>query len=374
MSENIENFSSGLKDSEWSVYTNSAWDILWQKAVSYYWDNYSDVNKIVSDDAQENIYKSNVLYYVLDKLGVKNIDPFIEEGKGSGRSHGVSFFSYVDFNGKKQKYNVINVCSKNYNNLKEGNEKKPEYQWQRAYVPINGWKNLAIDLEIKIPKFDDRSSSMLSDFVAIQRYFPFAQLFQQSDDSTNSASVPLDIKIDDLDHDSLEIGTAQNSTGLGGDESNPFLSYGQENHSQQEGDRGGSEGVDDDYAWMHFVPRLVAYNWSLEKSKRIGAVKTQEGYGLTKRAVALEDYPTLLNNLDYEIADGLNILISYAESMPSEEVMDHMTDTLTKKYNVNSYTATLSIDMPEPLEKEDYDPIALADLIAMRANQPFTST
>ena len=60
--------------------------------------------------------------------------------------------------------------------------------------------------------------------------------------------------------------------------------------------------------------------------------------------------------------------------MPSEEVMDHMTDTLTKKYNVNSYTATLSIDMPEPLEKEDYDPIALADLIAMRANQPFTST
>lgn len=312
----------------WVVTDNGSWDILWQRSVAYYWDN----------EAACDAKGDKKLFYIFKQLGVSNIQ---YEGKGI-----VSFLDHLPGHPNK-KYVIIMVKIKFNNDCHFCGNDKPEYVWQRAYMPENGWTNLAIDLTIKVPAANtpgNIQTSALSDFVAMGRYFPFSTPFVQPDDSTGTTNVPVDIEIDDL-QDPEPSACRIHCREADNEDANNSLA--------QEGDRGGAEGLNDDYLWLHFAPRMVSYNWAETADNKI------------RNNSSLSCYPIMLENLNYTMAPEINVIVQYADKLPCTDGV----------YNINEYASLLEIDFPVASKsiKAGYNPIALADLIANRANQPFTS-
>ncbi|WP_194867048.1 hypothetical protein [Pseudoalteromonas sp. PPB1] len=327
--------TNSTNEINWKVTTNSEWDIAFQKIISYLWDN----KERVLANAGENR-----LFYIMKNLGISNIREYTHFNKDGSASHGVSLLSNLTGKDASQQYSIINICERNEEN------RTPIYDSSTFWSSKNGWKNLLIDLEVKLPphNINAERSSVLSDYISMQRFFPFSQLFHYPASSTSSDHIPLNLKIDAL----VDSSSSHKASGY----SNINSAIG--NNEVENSDRGGSEGVDDDYSWLHFVPRLISYNWALSTTECIDPVTKPN----------LRDYPVLLENLGYRVADELNIYLSYASKEPATE------EAGEKVYNVNEYTSTLFIDLPAPDYSEDVSPMALADLVAARANQPFTST
>lgn len=308
----------------WTVTNNGTWDILWQKAIAYYWDNEA------ACDAQGE----NKLFYIFEQLGVTNIR---NEGNGI-----VSFLTHVPGHPDRQ-FQIIRVKIK-FNNEPAycGEECGPSYVWQRGFTPNNGWLNLAVDLTIKLPPKDveqGKQNQVLSDFVALCRYFPFSIPFIHPDDSTSQAQMPVEVDVDPLPSPDACKGREANDDDT-------------VNLPVEAQDRGGSEGLDDDYMWLHFAPRMVSWNWASTNEEKI------------KNNTSLSHYPVMMKDLNYDMAPEINVVLQYADKLPCENGV----------YNLNEYSSLLEVDFPSAKAiKEGFSPIALADLISNRANQPFTS-
>ncbi|CAM3934819.1 hypothetical protein [Pseudoalteromonas byunsanensis] len=309
-----------------------SWDVLWQRAVAYYWDN------LDACDSQ----KENKLFYILSELGAKNI---VNEGNGIVA---IKAFGTGPDGNIESAPNIVKVQIGDSSQR----EQQPKYMWQEAFTNKNSWRNLAIELQVKLPPFSygdyaAKSATILSEYVALGLYFPFSEKFgpsfdYNSDGSESSASEKVAQNMFETPVSAVQ----SSDTSFGAlNENDNYTNLG------QTGDRGGSEGVDDDYRWLQFVPRLVAYNWTLSDKERI------------KPGSSLAEYPHILESLGFEIPRGLRIVMDYANYLPSDN----------GQFNINEYTSLLSIDFPKPPEKEGYNPIALADLLAQRGNLPFTS-
>jgi hypothetical protein len=192
------------------------------------------------------------------------------------------------------------------------------YDTDDAYKPINGWENLAVGLTIRIPKSPedkDQELTVLSQFVQLGMYYPFGQ-------ASSSA----------FSTDALK--AVQSSS-----------------NDSEVGDRTGVKEIDADYDWIQFVPRLVAYIWGKESS-----------YNQTSLDINLNINKDLTQALGYEVSEGLVVRAEYSNSKP----------VIDGKFNYNDYVSLVTIDFPAPPEMSQ--PMALADLIAKGANNPFTST
>ncbi|TMO79066.1 hypothetical protein [Pseudoalteromonas aurantia] len=308
-----------------------SWDILWQRAVAYYWDNLEFCDR----------KKEDKLFYILSSLGAKNI---VNEGEGVVAIKAFEIGAGGNINDAP---NIVKVKIGNG----EKRKKEPKYVWQEAYTQKNSWRNLAIELDIKLPPFsiDDyvsKSTTVLSEFIALGLYFPFSEKFTTN---FNYISIDTDLNGSEGIKNAYKVPVSDSVSNK-----SPYGSLNEnDNYTNlcQLGDRGGSEGIDDDYRWLQFVPRMVAYNWSLNEGERI------------KPGSYLSEYSNVLECLGFVIPKGLNIRINYATFLPADNGY----------FNINEYTSILSIDFPQPPKEEGYNPIALADLIAQRGNLPFTS-
>lgn len=129
----------------------------------------------------------------------------------------------------------------------------------------------------------------------------------------------------------------------------------------QKYDRGGAAGLNDDYAWEHFVPRMVSYNWE----------SIRKGDQSIKDDSSLKDYKGMLHNLGYKIPDFTDINLRLEDSLPFE-LMGDIDGDYQIEWNFSGYKSELEVVYPTPPESS-VKPMALCDLIARRANEPFTS-
>ncbi|WP_028301835.1 hypothetical protein [Oceanospirillum beijerinckii] len=270
----------------------ATWEMLWQRAVAYYWSNYQEITETVSSE--------DVLWHVLKSLNVINA---VNEGNGI-----VAFTSEPGGNGHK----IVEIT------VNDGSSfPLPKYDVSDAYRPINGWENLSVGLTIRIPKKPtDKSQAVevLSQFVQLGMYYPFGQAVSGAF-ATESVQAVQPAMLD-----------------------------------SQVGDRTGVEEVDADYDWIQFVPRLAAYIWGNESFN-------QETLNLN---VNLNK--ELTNSLGYVVSEGLVVNGEYAAEAP----------VVNGQFNHNAYVSRVTVEFPAPPELEQ--PMALADLIAKGANNPFTSS
>lgn len=133
----------------------------------------------------------------------------------------------------------------------------------------------------------------------------------------------------------------------------------------QSDDRGGVEGFNDDYAWEQFVPRLVAYNWASMRSTNRASRKE-----ILEEDDLLNYCHVMLENLGYKIPDATKIAVSLEDELPFTIAADG--DDLKVSWNFKPFISELSVIYPTA-PSLDVRPMALGDLIARRANEPFTS-
>jgi hypothetical protein len=319
--------------SELIIRDQDSWEIMWKRSIAYYWDNMEACDQKGEDK----------LFHILTELGVKNI---VNEGNGI-----VGFKAFKTGSDSSEasapQILKVRICTN------EHREHKPKYLWREAFSNTNSWRNLAVDLTIKLPPimnsdYAAQSASILADYSSMSLYFPFGEKFTTpyEGDSSEYNFVERAPKTSFAAYtpEKAQTTAKRPNAGMGalGDNEHAALS--------QQGDRGGSEGLDDDFRWLHFVPRMVAYNWLASDEERI------------KPGTSLSEYPELLKALGYTIPKGLNVILEYADYLPREN----------DQFNINDYTSVLSIDFPAPPTQEGYKPIALADFMAQRANMPFT--
>lgn len=126
-------------------------------------------------------------------------------------------------------------------------------------------------------------------------------------------------------------------------------------------DRGGSEGMDDDYAWEHFAPRMVAYNWQSMRALR----------PCIKHGDHLNDHKAVQEVLGYAGTAFTDISVELEDALPwNVEKRKGNKDVFS--WNYKAFTSRLLVDYPEPPHPQDR-PMALTDLLAARVNEPFTS-
>ncbi len=286
---------NGLNTSATSIFVKdvATWEMLWQRAVAYYWSNYKEITETVS--------QQNVLAHVLKELNVVNA---VSEENGV-----VAFTSEPNGVGHK----IVEV------KVNDGSSYPlPKYNTNDAFRPINGWEDLAVGLTIRIPKNPkdkDQELTVLSQFVQLGMYYPFGQA------SSGSFSTDSVKAVSATDGDS------------------------------QAGDRTGVKEVDADYDWIQFVPRLAAYIWGQD-----------EAFNQDSLDINININSRLTENLGYEISEGLIVSAEYAKSEP----------VTNGQFNYNDYVSLVTVEFPAPPELEQ--PMALADLIAKGANNPFTSS
>ena len=84
-------------------------------------------------------------------------------------------------------------------------------------------------------------------------------------------------------------------------------------NANNDGDRGGSTGLDEDYAWEHFVPRVIAYNWTTLRSTddctRCEIIRDDSHFN---------DYKTMLYNLGFIVPTFVDIHMHLVDELPFE--------------------------------------------------------
>ncbi len=334
------------------VRNGDAWLVVWQQAVAYYWSAMtcagfdSDLKKAV-DEARSS---SEILFYVLNKVGVQNmvlvdkndkVFDVIENQKLPDDKKKVP--SSVALKAFKKGHAPYIIKLKVAENLPN-----PKFNAAAAYVAsTNGWEDLTLNLTVKIPPKGEGADDVnhlgnLSDYVAFKGYFPFAHDYSAPYSHTFlNPGVLLGIY-------NLSMRTKKSCKSSGGnineDMENTLKQWSDKGSvtgnlnfindmqkvifdtiqyqlvaAQTEGkpnapivgatgvdiltpgDRGGASGLNGDYAWLQFVPKMIAYNWN-----RIN-------FGTLRDNSLLSNYTGLMNSLGYTIPDGLNIKIRYAK-------------------------------------------------------------
>lgn len=400
-----------------------AWLGLWQQVIAYYWSVELNCNfdpllhkalklaRGIDEQNRDFNNKNNILFYILNQLGLKNM-LLVYEVHGDKDSD--KCVALLPFETQKTPYIVKLKIAQNL--------PTPTFNTAAAYVGAkNGWENITLNLTIKIPPLGDEPNqpshlTALSDYVAFKGYFPFAHTYTDPYDSKASASSlfnaynlsmaamvapPCDRPVvcssqtelikgvtealnqwsvgakDTLDgsmsfvHDMQRVIFDTIQTRLAAEQKverpQVALVGGVGVDTMTPGDRGGAPGMTGDYAWMNFVPRLVSCNWS------------RFDFGTLKHDSLLSNYTDLMNNLGYTIPDGLNIKIRYAENVPWNpieelEVARHILNENEQQLKLDSlipYVSILEVLLPEAPQKDGS--IALANLIAKRADAPFTT-
>lgn len=235
----------------------------------------------------------------------------------------------------------------------------PRYIEKDVYtVAKNHWSEITGNLIIKLPPIDVEENSKVTDlsrYISLTPYFPFGLRFSVGYDNPPGSALAGDTISSDTDNSgNTQSRTSQSSRVTASpthfaitDITSP--SSGSSDLDLMNGDRGGVEGLHSDTEWLYFVPRMVSYNWS------------KEFRGTLKEGAWLSNYREILDCFDYSIPEGLNIQVSYA-SQPI--------DFLHPK-SIQEYVSIMEIVLPKPPPVE-LQPIALADFNAKRASVPFT--
>lgn len=118
------------------------------------------------------------------------------------------------------------------------------------------------------------------------------------------------------------------------------------------------------------MPRAVAYNW-----QALGSTTEMGRSGIIKNNTPLLDYKAMLYSLGFLVPEFLDIRFELVDALPfyyyaPNQQGDAEYDV---EFNFSSYVSELTVPYP-PVPESTSEPFALCDLIARRANQPFTTT
>lgn len=214
-------------------------------------------------------------------------------------------------------------------------------------------------------------TTLLSSYVSLGLFFPFG--FNMSIDANKSQmnslaglrnNVESSLVNSTLKSDVSEQDFANAVSGMHGyfsQSDRPAL-----DDLSQDGDRGGASGLTDDYAWEQFVPRMVAYNWHSLRD-----VNDNSNGDVLEDNTSLKDYKRMLYNLGFKIPDFTDIVIRLEENLPYK-IDGDLESSYKLDWNYSDFISSLEIAYPTPPECS-VKPMALCDLIARRANEPFTS-
>ena len=322
-SDGLEALKGVIKD----LIPNFAGDALLSYAI------YQDQN---TDQATVNA--DSILFYILNQVGLKNIAYDSDDStvvllsyNSTDNSTPSDYYPSGDGNPSSTILNGYNAPF--IVKLRLGATlPDPYFKKVDAFYPkINNWTEITGKLIIKLPPLDIDTAAAkenitpteaLSRYSAFVPYYPFG--FQYTHD-----------------YDSLPIVSTLTATVQNNNAKQPSLGL-------FPGDRGGVQGAEDDIRWLHFVPRMVAFNWD-------------KGNRDIKPGSELASYKDLLEAFEYQIPEGLSIQLDYAEGIPST----------TCPKTLQDYVSIMEIVLPTPPE-ENFQPIALADFAAKRASLPFT--
>ncbi|PCJ16101.1 MAG: hypothetical protein COB04_11660 [Gammaproteobacteria bacterium] len=392
------------------IYINNRddWDKAWQQVVALYWVEFDDLWEAqglsVGPKAGE---ERNVLLYLLNKLGVKNVGCAGVEGK----KYSVKFYYKNLVVTKQDKIPHQKNDESNVNVMVvatfPNDEGEVRYRSNLAYTTTNGWEGLWSSLEIKIPfKLDfggfkmpipylfeeDMNDSLkelkelknisrknedvidlicemqgvtltvLSDYIRLGSFFPFGFDMQDSSGLLDSSFGPVKVTSEIWTRNNIEMAKVwmekiepsekgdSFDKSFGGCSKHGDLSAGATTLSEA-GDRGGAEGLTDDYGWEQFVPRMVSYVWAHSRGESV-------------KDASLLDHKAMLYDLGYRIPNGVGVSVK-----PVDVKVD---DDGNFKIKEVDFYSTLEVVIPAP-PASNYQPIALSDFIAVRSNEPFTS-
>ncbi|VAW57784.1 hypothetical protein MNBD_GAMMA07-1504 [hydrothermal vent metagenome] len=265
------------------------------------------------DSLKEEVPLKDTLWHVLNALEVKNIKQ---------QDDGVVAFYTGD---SSASHKIVEV------KINDGSRYPlPQYNTDDAFKPINGWDNIAVGLTIRIPKRPDdqkQEVTLLSEYVQLGMFYPFGQTSIGAFASESKGFTPSSF-------------TSDTNYGINA-----------QTTISQGGDRTGTEEVDGNLAWLQFVPRLVAYVWS-----------DQSDYNRSELNLNLNFNQELTDNLGYKINDNLILNVEYAPDVSNSG----------SSSSYNDFVSLITVEFPMP--PKNNKPMALADLIAKGANNPFTST
>lgn len=375
------------------------WYSLWHQVVAYYWAVENDplldevlheaiTNAQINDDHQS----PNILFYILNRLGVKNMMLVADESRNRNTSFAVALLPF-EAPDEKLKEKLENLFLHQFDQFIEellaqaypypyilkvkiaDSLPSPDFNMEQALLgDRNGWTNVTGNLAIVIPpKKVQNQLFTLSNYISFKGFMPFARTFSlpyedaSEDDVRRAYALPnttikhyVQPRCGEDDMNALEkrmeqfaklqmcqidtlpdkvvdaeLPRAKVLTPLKQDELTP-------------GDRGGASGVTGDYAWMEFVPKMISYNWNKDT-------------GTIKNGSLLANYTVMLNGLGYVVPKGLNVELRYAQKIPE----------LSDLKSLQQYSCVLEVLIPEAPSSQS-QPIALANLVAKRANAPFT--
>lgn len=348
-----------------------AWSEVWQEAVAYYWTVMS--NKPMDPDLYQAIQKANdpgctacnfnkpsILFYILNQLGVKNI-MLVDDLYGDDKCVAILPFQAPE-NCPADDYPwPFIVKLKIATNLPT-----PKFNSLKAYMAAhNGWSDFGSNMTVVIPplhepKHPSKRLTILADYIAYGGYLPFSTSFSSDYCNNSEESVYSAYRLAVRDTlPSLNESTDNKCTAdqLNEEELIDLLLRHKSDNSVAEndlgnltpGDRGGASGLNDDYAWAHFVPKMISYNWA------------ETGFGTLKDNALLDNYKDMLYGLGYEVPEHLNISIRYAKNLIEPGNLK----------SLQAYASTVEVLLPKVPEL-DVQPIALANLVSKRGEAPFT--
>jgi|GEM_PF-3117061 len=343
----------------------------------------------------DNFNRPSILFYLLNKIGVKNI---AYDMKTSSVVL-LSFEAEKEADGEaKQPLDLEKYPFPFVSKFRIADKlPNPWYNEERAFVKTgNHWSQITGNLHIVMPPKNidvaiashnlttknthlSTPSEVLANYTAFTPYFPFGRSYDldycdgeayrggkafysytsHGDSSPPKSATPnpnaliheIASLIKDIEsHNGASIQALNNLPSY-----NPIKTHQQASRSTNSnidlvaGDRGGVDGFASDVQWLHFVPRMISYNWATDNNRRI------------KAEADLSSYQVILDYFDYTIPEGLNIKLHYADNLPD----------WTNIQIVHEYTSTMEVVLPEP-PKSALQPIALADFAAKRASLPFT--
>jgi hypothetical protein len=194
-------------------------------------------------------------------------------------------------------------------------------------------------------------TALLAQWIELECYFPFGFIMSGITPLLNPCPLPLSYTTTECP---IPSGTAQGESSIGAWDAAVV------NSNTVTSDRGGSSGMDSDYDWQHAAPKLVSYNWQSMRALN-GGIKDGD---------RLSNYPDLLKNVGFSIPDFTDMVVKLEESLPVNIQCDGGKHSL--EWNLSNYASALDVEYPNPPAPRDR-PMALSDLLASRANEPFTS-
>ncbi|KZN40621.1 hypothetical protein [Pseudoalteromonas luteoviolacea] len=356
-----------MSGNNWNIINRPNWDAAYIEAVAKYWSITTDCKGSPEEVILEAIQQLN------SESGLQEPTDALK-AKSEEELNTLLFFKLLHSVGVSNVEIIDNKIaflaeSANHKNVRFVNV-VPKFTFEQKNEPSfelsQGWQGFNIEVDIKLPPFitgdgnvqSTEQLTSLCEYLKLGLFFPFGENFyegvtlpvnQEQNSTVAAASTQAaDQAVQKMSAQSNPFSNAVTTF------SNGVLSFREGGLKPRVSPRGGVAGINGDYDFAIFIGKLVAFNWR------------EQIITSTEVPTNILEHKAALYDLDYQVSNGITLKFSVADKPPRSQE-----DGLSV-WNITDYSSTLHIEIPQA-PKADLLPTALADLIGVRANEPFTS-